>query len=127
MQETIASANAAASTLFLGHDGEWWDFWLISSLVFAAVAAIAIGLTTTGSIVSHKREALASEMSLEAYKLTVDGKVADAKKEGIEAGKTAGDALLRAAELEKQAAGLKATNSNARRRSVDSIEAYCDK
>jgi hypothetical protein len=39
--------------------------------------------------------------------LTVDAKVADAKKEGIEAGKAAGNALVRAAELEKEAAALK--------------------
>jgi hypothetical protein len=30
MHEAINSANAAASTLFLGHNGEWWDFWLIA-------------------------------------------------------------------------------------------------
>jgi hypothetical protein len=46
MPETINSANAAASTLFLGHNGEWWDFWLIASVVFAALAAIAIGIAT---------------------------------------------------------------------------------
>jgi hypothetical protein len=42
--ETIDSANAAVSTLFLGHNGEWWDFWLIMSVVFAAAAAIAVGM-----------------------------------------------------------------------------------
>jgi hypothetical protein len=36
--------------------------------------------------------------------------VADAKTEGIEAGKAAGNALLRAATLEKQAEELRASN-----------------
>lgn len=110
MPETIASASAATSTLFLGHTGEWWDFSLIVSVLFAALAAGAVGIATAGSIISHKRETIAAEASLRAYKLTVDGKVADAKKEGIEAGKAAGDALLRAAALEKQAAELRAAN-----------------
>jgi len=110
MTNTMESAHAAASTLFLGHDGEWWDFWLIVSVIGAAVIATAIGVTTAGSIISHKREAVASEAALEKYKLTVEGQVADAKKEGIEAGKTAGDAMLRAAELEKRAAELRAAN-----------------
>jgi len=78
MTETIDSANAAASTLFLGQNGEFWDFWLIMSLVFAAIAAIAIGVTTTGSIVSHKREAAASEEVLERYKLGTSKEIADA-------------------------------------------------
>jgi hypothetical protein len=67
MTETIDSANAAASTLFLGQNGEWWDFWLIGSLIFVALAAIAAGVTTTGSIVSHKREAAGAEVALERF------------------------------------------------------------
>ena len=43
MTETIDSAGTAASTVFLGHNGEWWDFWLIGSVAFAALAATAIG------------------------------------------------------------------------------------
>jgi hypothetical protein len=78
MTETINNANAAASTLFLGQNGEFWDFWLITSVVFAALAAIAIGVTTTGSIVSHKREAAASEGALAKYKLDTAKDIADA-------------------------------------------------
>jgi hypothetical protein len=76
MTETIENAKAAASNLFLGQNGEFWDFWLVASVVLAAIAAIAIGITTTGSIVSHKREASASEEALERYKLSA-GAVAD--------------------------------------------------
>ena len=82
MTETIDSAKVAASTLFLGQNGEWWDFWLIASLVFAAVAAIAIGITTTGSIVSHKREASAAEKELDRYKLEAGEKISAAETLG---------------------------------------------
>jgi hypothetical protein len=85
MPETINSANAAASTLFLGQTGEWWDFWLIVSVVIAALAAIAIGITTTGSIVSHKRETAVAEDILERYKLETEGKISDSTARAAEA------------------------------------------
>jgi hypothetical protein len=110
MPETIANASAAASSLFLGHNGEWWDICLMAAAGLAGLVGVAIGISTAGSIVSHKREALAAEQSLEKYKLTVDGRVADAKKEGIEAGKNAGDALLKAAALTIEAEKLKSEN-----------------
>jgi hypothetical protein len=72
MTETIDSANAAASTLFLGYNGEWWDSWLIISLILVALAAIAAGITTTGSIVSHKREAASAEENLQRFKLETE-------------------------------------------------------
>jgi hypothetical protein len=78
MTETIDSANVAASTLFLGQNGEFWDFWLIMSVVLAALSAIAIGVTTTGSIVSHKREAASAEEALERYKLSTSKEIAEA-------------------------------------------------
>lgn len=85
MTETIDSANAAASTLFLGQNGEWWDFWLIVSLVLVALAAIAAGITTTGSIVSHKRESLAADTVLEHFKLETENKISDANARAAEA------------------------------------------
>ncbi len=100
MQDTINSANEAASVLFLGHDGEWWDFWLILSVVFAALAAVAIGITTTGSIVSHKREAAAAESALEKYKV-------DAKADA--------DVKIDAARTEAKVALEKASNESAER------------
>lgn len=103
MTEAINSANAAASSLFLGHNGEWWDFWLIVSVVFAAVAATAIGVTTTGSIVSHRREAVASELELNRYK-------AEAAKELAEANSEAAKANESAAKLNNETARLQADN-----------------
>lgn len=83
---------------------------MLITLVIAGVAALLVAAATTGAVVASKREAVASRAELERYKLTVDGKIADAKREGIEAGKAAGDALLRAAALEKEAQQLKAAN-----------------
>jgi hypothetical protein len=85
MTETIDSANAAASTLFLGQNGEWWDFWLIVSLILVALAAIATGVTTTGSIVSHKREAVGAEVALERFKLETKKKISEAEARTREA------------------------------------------
>jgi hypothetical protein len=78
MTETIDSANAAASTLFLGHNGDWWDFWLIISGTCVAVAATAVGVTTTGSLVAHKREAMVAGQELTKYKLDTSKDIADA-------------------------------------------------
>ena len=85
MAENIDSANAAASTLFLGQNGEWWDFWLIVSVIIAASAAIAIGIATTGSVVSHKREAASAESALEQFKLQTEEKISDANARAEEA------------------------------------------
>jgi hypothetical protein len=85
MAETIDNATAAASTLFLGHNGEWWDFWLIISVIAAAMAATAIGVTTLGSIVSHKREVISAEDALERYKLETGKKISEANARTKEA------------------------------------------
>lgn len=110
MTETIASANAAASTLFLGHNGEWWDSALILFAVIAGLAATAVGITTAGSIISHKREAAAAEVALEKYKLDTGKQISEANAAG-DAAKTvaakANEAVAlaneRAAALEKEA------------------------
>jgi hypothetical protein len=90
MTESISSANDAASTLFLGHNGEWWDFWLIVSVIIAALAAAGVGVATAGSIISHKREAKAAEEALDLYKLETRKKISEA------------DARTKQAELELQ-------------------------
>jgi|NGEPerStandDraft_6_1074524.scaffolds.fasta_scaffold27770_3 hypothetical protein len=96
MTETINSTNAAASTLFLGHNGEWWDFWLIVSVIVAALAATVIGIATTGSIVSHKREAMAAEEALEKYKLEMGKQISTANAAGETAKADAAEATRKA-------------------------------
>ncbi|MCK1654219.1 hypothetical protein IVA88_22660 [Bradyrhizobium sp. 149] len=85
MTETISNANAAASTLFLGQNGEWWDLWLIVSVVAAAIAATAVGVTTAGSLISHKREAAQAEETLDHYKLETAMQIAEANARQKEA------------------------------------------
>lgn len=85
MTETIPSTIAANSTLFLGNDGEFWDFWLIISVIIAALSAIAIGVTTAGSIIAHKRETIASENALTQFKLSMDLQVSTANARALEA------------------------------------------
>lgn len=85
MTETISNANAAASTLFLGQSGEWWDLWLIVSVVAAAIAATAVGVTTAGSLISHKREAAHAEETLDHYKLGTAKQIAEANARQKEA------------------------------------------
>ena len=87
-----------------------WNNVMVSSLGVAAIAAVVVVVSTFAVVRLTKQEAEDAQRDLEAYKLTVEGKVADAKREGIEAGKAAGDALLRAASLEKQAEELKKAN-----------------
>lgn len=94
MAETISSANAAASTLFLGHNGEWWDFWLIISVIAAALVATAIGVTTAGSIISHKRETAAAEQVLDRYKMETGKQIAEANAAGDAAKAEAAKARL---------------------------------
>jgi hypothetical protein len=62
------------SALFLGYSGEQWDFFLIVSLVLAALAAICVGATTAGSVMSHKREADAAQIALDKFKLSTEEK-----------------------------------------------------
>jgi hypothetical protein len=112
-QNTTISNKATATgrvIRMLDLDIDWWNTIRIYSAGIAAVAAVItfIAMYTTTQLA--KKEAKEAKNAFAIYKLTVEGQVADAKMEGIEAGKTAGNALVRAAELEKEAALLKADN-----------------
>jgi hypothetical protein len=90
----MIGSSEATSTLFLGHNGEWWDSYLIVSLIFAALAAIAVGVTTAGSIISHKREAASAEGALERYKLKTAADISDSQERAAEANERAAVAEL---------------------------------
>ncbi|MEK9281154.1 hypothetical protein MTR72_16245 [Bradyrhizobium sp. ISRA442] len=98
------------SRVIAGFDLHGWEQIMVVTLFAAGLVAIAVAVATACVVILTRHENAQTKTEYEAYKLTVEGKVADAKKEGIEAGKSAGSALLRAAELEKQAAALKAAN-----------------
>ncbi len=96
--------------LMFGHSLEWWNQWMLISLAVAALGAFAIAFTTTVVVKLQRLAEQDATRALESYKTTVAGQVAEANKTGVEAGKAAGNALLRAAALEKEAQDLKAKN-----------------
>lgn len=87
-----------------------WEHIMLLSLGFTGLAAIAVFISTMSVVTLQRRENANTQHEYKEFKLTVDAKVADAKQEGIVAGKQAGDALLKAAKLEKEAQKLKAEN-----------------
>jgi hypothetical protein len=105
MTENTNFSKGVRRMLGLSLDG--WNNVMLCCLAFVAIAAISVGVAQYVIIQLEKQEAAESKAEFDKYKLTVEGKVADAKKEGIEAGKAAGNALVRAAELEKEAANAR--------------------
>jgi hypothetical protein len=81
-----------------------WNNIIVAFLGVTAAAALVVVVATYIAFQLQKLEAKQASDALERYKIGVAAQVADAKREGIEAGKTAGDAMLRAAGLEKEAA-----------------------
>jgi hypothetical protein len=92
------------SSEFLSHDSDWWNTAMVVALVFAFLAAGLVAAATTGVIVVQKREAISAKEDLEKYKAAAAGQLAEAKLEGIKAGKAAGDADLKAAQATARAA-----------------------
>ena len=91
----------------LGFSLHTWEDVMLLSLLAAALAAVFVIVSTYAVVQMQRREAIEAKRDLDAYKLTVEGQVADAKKEGIQAGEKAGNAVLRAAELEKEASNAR--------------------
>jgi hypothetical protein len=94
----------------LGFGLDTWNNFLVVFLAVAATFALLAAIATYVVIQLQKEETAAARGEFERYKLGVESQVADAKKEGIEAGEKAGNALVRAAQLEKEAQELKASN-----------------
>jgi hypothetical protein len=84
-----------------------WNNLVVVFLAIGAIAAVFVGISTYAVVRLQRAEAKDANDAFELYKLGVAAQVADAKKEGIEAGKAAGDALVRAAELENEAANAR--------------------
>jgi hypothetical protein len=81
-----------------------WEDLMRGSLLVVGVFGLIAGLSTWYVVKLQRAEIAHSAIELEEYKSDAAVKVEEAKKEGIEAGKTAGNALVRAAELEREAA-----------------------
>ena len=88
----------------LGFDLHSWEQFMLFSLGLAGLIAVAVFITTASVVILQRQETTEAKRELEEYKLSVESKVADAKKEGIEAGKAAGGALLKAAEANERTA-----------------------
>lgn len=84
-----------------------WNNIMVVFLGLGALAALIVVVSTFIIIRLQKLEAVDANLALEQYKLGVAAQVAAANEAGIEAGKMAGNAVLRAAELEKEAANAR--------------------
>jgi len=110
MHEMAQTENTAFSKKVSRMFGLSLATWNNIMLVFLGIGALAAVIVVVSTFVVIKLQRLEAEnagLAFEQYKLGVAGQVADAKREGIEAGKTAGNAILRAAELEKEAAAAR--------------------
>jgi hypothetical protein len=77
-QQTMNAESPATSTLFLGHNVDWWNFWMVVSLSIAALAAAGVVLFTIGSLIVQKRDVIASSLALDRYKTGADERIAAA-------------------------------------------------
>jgi hypothetical protein len=91
--------TARKARRMLGLNLHAWEILLVFSLAAVAVATVFV-------VALARKEASEIKREYDTYKLTVDAKVAEARVEGIKAGEAAGNALARAAALEKEAAKL---------------------
>jgi len=103
----------------LGHDADWWNGAVVVALVLAIAAACAVAATTFAVITAQKREALVAKADFERYKASVALHVAEARNEGIEAGKAAAGADVKAAEAHKGAAEANARAAAAREKATE--------
>lgn len=78
-----------------------------ASLLVVGVFGLIAGLATWFVVKLQRAEIVQSAIELDQYKTDASIKVEEARKEGVEAGKTAGNALVRAAGLEKEAANAR--------------------
>jgi hypothetical protein len=73
----------------LGIDLHSWEQLMLASLGIAGLVAVAVFITTASVVILQRAENARTKNEFDEYKLTVEGQVAEAKKEGLEAGKTA--------------------------------------
>ncbi|WP_426407115.1 hypothetical protein [Bradyrhizobium ganzhouense] len=90
-----------------------WEDLMRGSIFAVGVFGLIAGFSTWFVVKLQRAEIAESAKEMTKYKADVALEVEEARNKGIEAGKAAGDALLRAAELEKQAAEANAALSKA--------------
>jgi hypothetical protein len=105
MIPTAILSNKVRRMLGLSLHG--WENAMVVFLIVAGFFALIAGAATWAVVRLQRIELAESQKAFNEYKLAAEGKVAEAKTEGIKAGEKAGNALVRAAELEKEAANAK--------------------
>ncbi|WP_429041164.1 hypothetical protein [Bradyrhizobium elkanii] len=116
IESTAFSRKVRRSVFGIGLHG--WEQLMLLSLGVTGLIAFAVAFTTASVVILTRHETAEAKRELEEYKLTVEAKVADATARGIEAGKSAGAALVRAADLEKQAEQLRKDTAEANARAA---------
>lgn len=94
----------------LGLDLHAWEQLMLVSLAFAALAAIAVVVTTAAVVTVQKSEAERAKNELGAYKLEAATKIAEANSAGEAAKKHAADANNEAERANERAAELEKGN-----------------
>jgi len=106
MPDAAQMDNAKISKVvrrMLGLNVDTWNDVMVAFLAIASFGAVFAGVSQFVVIKLQKAEAIQAAQDLAIYKAGVSKQVEDARNEGVEAGKAASNALLRAAELEKEA------------------------
>lgn len=115
MAQTESKANTKKEVrMWWGLSLDAWNNLIVAALALGGLIAVFGGVSTYISFQLQKQEVRDSKEALEGFKRGEDAKVADAKIAGIEAGKAAGGAILKAAEANERAATLEKEAKEAR-------------
>ncbi|MEI9891286.1 MAG: hypothetical protein WDN45_12765 [Caulobacteraceae bacterium] len=119
----VSGIQTEALRTIFGQDLKYWkaiaDTVLIWGLGVAGVAAVVVGVSTWLSMSWSDEISSFNDRAFGAYKLTVDGKVADATKAGIDAGTAAADAHSAALKAQTDIAASNAAAERAKERSAE--------
>jgi hypothetical protein len=88
--------------MVLGLGLDSWNNLIVGLAALAGLFAVLAAIATYIAFQLQKAEAVAAKREFEQYKLTVEGRVADAKQEGIKAGQTATDAQTKTKDLDQR-------------------------
>jgi hypothetical protein len=104
MTENTDVSSGVRRMLGLGLDS--WNNVMALALAIGAFAAVVVGVSQYIIIQLQKAEAKDAAAAFERYKIGVEAQVADAKREGIEAGKRAGPRNIRGDDRGKMKSAL---------------------
>jgi hypothetical protein len=91
--EVKTKSSEGVSSL-LGFDLHSWEQWMLYSLAFAGVAAIAVFISTASVVILQRRENAESKAEFERYKLETGETIAKANERAAEANERASASAL---------------------------------